>query len=349
MATILIRVDASHQIGMGHLIRCLSIANYVLDKGIKPVFITSSNLAMEKINTKGFECVLISDKFQYALNEIRSLKSQYSSKIILVDINYCKTYKERQGYYDILQALMTMDYFLVTFEDFFSEVFPADIVIIPYVGAESLKFKRKVGSQYLLGPKYFPIREEFLEVGKKSLPKDDIKTILITMGGSDQNQITIKVVKALSNIKLKVHLKVVLGSLSQLSDEQVKALLSSYDGSFQVVKDAHNMAELMNESQLAITNSGLTKYEMASMGLPAIVISNNSKHATLMVEFASYGTVVLLGDNEEVTEENILSAVTAMIKDEINRGKMSNAGKQLVDGKGMERIFDSIPGEMIYA
>jgi spore coat polysaccharide biosynthesis predicted glycosyltransferase SpsG len=129
----------------------------------------------------------------------------------------------------------------------------------------------------------------------------------------------------------------------------VKALLSNYVGNCQVIEDVQNMAELMSESQLAITNSGLTKYEMANMGLPAIVISNNSKHAALMVEFASYGTVVHLGANEEVTEETILGAVTALIKDEINRGKMSNAGKQLVDGKGMERIFDSIPGEMIYA
>ena len=189
---------------------------------------------------------------------------------------------------------------------------------------------------------------EFLNVTKKQSPKN-VESLLITMGGSDSNQITKKVIKALSKSKLNVHLKVVLGSLSKLSDVQVKALSSNYDGNCQVIKDVQNMAELMSESQLAITNSGLTKYEMANMGLPAIVISNNSKHAALMVEFASYGTVVHLGSNEEVTEETILGAVTALIKDEINRGKMSNTGKQLVDGKGMERIFDSIPGEMIYA
>jgi UDP-2,4-diacetamido-2,4,6-trideoxy-beta-L-altropyranose hydrolase len=109
------------------------------------------------------------------------------------------------------------------------------------------------------------------------------------------------------------------------------------------------MAELMNESQLAITNSGLTKYELAIMGLPAIVISNNGEHADLMADFAIYGTLVHLGNNEEVMEENILCAVTALMKDEIKREKMSNAGRQLVDGKGIKRIFNCIPGKMINA
>jgi len=327
----------------------MDFANQASEKGVNPVFLTSTRSAKEIIDDKGFECVLIAKNYKRAFKEIKSLKSNYNSKVMLLDINYCSTIEQRHEYFDFLQELKTLDLFLITFEDLSSDVFPADIVIIPYVGVESLKVHKKVGSKYLLGPKFFPIREEFRKVAKNQTPQKDVKTILITMGGSDQNQITTKVVKALSKLKLNIHLKVVLGSLSQLSDVQVKALLSNYDGNCQVIKDVQNMAELMSESQLAITNSGLTKYEIANMGLPAIVISNNSKHAALMVEFASYGTVVHLGANEEATEETILGAVTALIKDEINRGKMSNAGKQLVDGKGMERIFDSIPGEMIYA
>jgi spore coat polysaccharide biosynthesis predicted glycosyltransferase SpsG len=333
---------------MGHLMRCLNFANYVSKKGVNPVFLTNTSLAKERIDTKGFECILIAENYKNALNEIKSLKNNKSAKIILLDINYCSTIEKRHEYVDFLKELKTFDLFLITFEDLSYDVFPADIVIIPYVGGNSLKIHKKVGSTYLLGPKFFPVREEFLNVTKKQSPQN-VENILITMGGSDSNQITKKVIKALSKSKLNVHLKVVLGSLSQLSDVQVKASLSNYDGNCQVIKDIQNMAELMSESQLAITNSGLTKYEMANMGLPAIVISNNSKHAALMVEFASYGTVVHLGANEEVTEETILGAVTGLIKDKINRGKMSNAGKQLVDGEGMERIFDSIPREMIYA
>ena len=333
---------------MGHLLRCMDFANHALRKGVNPVFLTCTRSAKELIDARGFECILIAKNYKYAFKEIKRLKNNHSAKVILLDFNYCSTIEQRHEYFDLLQELKTLDLFLITFEDLSSDVFPADIVMIPYVGGESLKIHKKVGSQYLLGPKFFPVREEFLNVTKKKSLKN-VENILITMGGSDSNQITTKVVKALSKLKLNIHLKVVLGRLSQLSDEQVKTLLSNYGGSFQVVKDAHNMAELMNESQLAITNSGLTKYEMGNMGLPAIVISNNSKHAALMVDFASYGTVVHLGANEKVTEENILDAVIALMNDEIIREKMSNAGKQLIDGKGIERIFDSIPGELIYA
>ena len=333
---------------MGHLMRCMDFANYASKKGVNSVFLTSTNSAKEIIDDKGFECILITDNNKHASKEIKSLKNNHGTKVILLDINYCSTIEQRCEYFYFLQELKKLDFFLITFEVLSSDAFPADIVIIPYVGGESLRFHKNKQSQYLLGPKFFQVRDEFIKINNNK-SHQRVENILITMGGSDENQMTVKVVKALSKSKLNIHLTIVLGGLSQISDVQVKDLLSSYNGSFQVINDTQNMAELMNESQLAITNSGLTKYEMANMGLPAIVISNNSKHATLMVEFASYGTVVHLGANEEVTEETILNAVTKLIKDEIIREKMSNAGKQLVDGMGIKRIFDSIPREMIYA
>ena len=332
---------------MGHLLRCLSFAIYVAEKGINPIFLTISSSAKEIINGKGFKCIIIKSNHQDALKQMKTLKKKHNLKIMLLDINYCSTEQQKHAYFDLLQKLKMLQFFLITFEDLSTRVFPANIVIIPYVGVESVKVYREKESQYLLGPNFFPIREEFLNATKKRSRKH-VENILITMGGSDPNQITTKVVKALSKLKLNIHLNVVLGKLSQISGEQVKALLSNYGGSFQVSKDVQNMAEVMGKSQLAITSSGLTKYEMANMGLPAIVISNNRKHAALMDCFASYGTVVHLGCNDKVTEENILGVVIALIDDEINREKMSSAGKQLVDGKGIKRIFDNIPEEFIY-
>ena len=164
MGTIFIRVDASEHIGMGHLMRCMDFANHASGKGVNPVFLTSTSSAKEIIDDKGFECVLIAKNYKHACKEIKSLKNDHSAKVILSDINYCSTIEERREYYDFLQGLKALDFFLITFEDLSSDVFPADIVIIPYVGGESLNFQKKVGSQYLLGTKFFPVREEFRSI-----------------------------------------------------------------------------------------------------------------------------------------------------------------------------------------
>lgn len=349
MGTVFIRVDASNQIGMGHLARCLHFANYALKRGVTPIFLTNSTPVMELIRKRNIECILIDENQKNALEKIKCLKSKYSIKAMLVDINYCTTFEQRLEYFEVLRELKAMGNFLITFEDLSVEVFPSNIVIIPYIGAKSLKIRKKEGSKYLLGPKFFPIREEFLRVNKNKTPKEDVETILVTMGGSDPKEITIKVVEALSNINLKVHLTIVLGSLSQISIEQVKSLLINYGGSFQVIKDVENMAELMKNSQLTITNSGLTKYELANMGLPTIMITTSREHVTLMDDFASYGTALHLGYCEDVTKETILNSVYELINDNDKRKKMSELGKQLVDGHGIERIFNSIPGNLIYA
>lgn len=328
--------------------RCVDFANHALEKGANPVFLSCTIPAKKIIETKGFRCFLIAKSFKYACKEIKIIKNNYNAKTILLDINYWSSIKQKHQYFDFLKDLKALDFFLITFEDLSTDVFPADIVIIPYVGGEALSFHKSVESQYLLGPKFFQVREEFLNIKINKL-HHSVDNILITMGGSDENQMTAKVVKALSKSKLNVHLIIVLGSLAQVTNVQVNAFLSNYNGSFEVINDAQNMAELMNKSQLAITNSGLTKYEMGYMGLPAIVISNNSKHASLMDDYTSYGSVVHLGDNKDVTEEVIIDAVTKLIKDGKNREKMSKSGRRLVDGKGVEKIYNSIPKKVIYA
>jgi spore coat polysaccharide biosynthesis predicted glycosyltransferase SpsG len=263
---------------MGHLMRCLEFANHISEKNVNSVFLTNSSSALERIRNKGFECVQISENNNNALNQIKMHISNYSAKIILFDINYHSTVEQKQKYFYILQKLKKLNLFLITFEDFNNNIFPSDIVIIPYVGAESLITKREiqinVRSQFLLGPKFFPVRKEFQILTKKQTNKF-VETILVTMGGSDPEGITLKVVNTLSRLKHNVELIVVLGNLSTIKEKEVCIGLENYAGNYEVIRDSNNIANLMNKSQLAITNSGLTKYEMAFMGLPAIVISNN--------------------------------------------------------------------------
>ena len=75
MGNIFIRVDASDHIGMGHLMRCMDFANQASEKGVNPVFLTSTRSAKEIIDDKGFECVLIAKNYKHVFKEIKSLKN----------------------------------------------------------------------------------------------------------------------------------------------------------------------------------------------------------------------------------------------------------------------------------
>ena len=164
---------------MGHLMRCMDFAIHALRKGVKTVFLTNTRSAKEIIDNKGFECFLIAKNYKHAFKEIKNLKNNYSAKVILLDINYFSTIEQRHEYFYFLKLLKTLDLFLITFEDLSNHVFPADIIIIPYVGVESLKVDKKVGTTYLLGPKFFPVRKEFLNFTKNQSPQN-VENILLT-------------------------------------------------------------------------------------------------------------------------------------------------------------------------
>ncbi len=345
----LIRVDASKKIGAGHLIRCLEIADFFKSKNINAMFLSRSGQIEQQIINRGFEIKILPENSTIAdeLNSIKLLMIEKKIKVILLDINNYNTFKDFNAYNLYLENLRKLSLFVVSFEDFQDYPYTSDIVIIPYFGTKNIKLHKKSDCKYLLGPKYFVLREEFSKV-KPVLVRKKIESILVTMGGSDAEGITLKVLKAMGSTELGISLKIIIGGFAQISDAVIKNLLSFYKGSYSIIREANNMAELMSESGIAVINSGLTKYETSAVGLPSIIISNNEYHSELMNDFAKYDTVCHLGPVNKVNKHQITEAITCLAKDYKKRLQMSEAGKLLVDGNGIERIFNEIPKEVIY-
>ena len=107
------------------------------------------------------------------------------------------------------------------------------------------------------------------------------------------------------------------------------------------------MAEVISKSDIAIIGSGLTKYEAASLGLPSIVISNDAYHSSIMDDFVKYATVVHLGDIDTVNDSQIAEATINLMNDFEKRKNMSNAGKAMIDGDGVDRIFSKLIREIV--
>ena len=330
--------------------RCLSIAEYFRSKKMMVIFLTKSDQIEKQITNKGFKIKKIpkTSSIEEELSYIKLLMFDNNIKIILLDINNYVTFRHFDEYRIYLDKLKKLSLFLISFEDFKDYPYASDIVIIPYFGAEGIKLHNKPTCKYLLGPKYCILRDEFLKIKHVAIRKK-VESILITMGGSDPKGITMKVLKALNSTDIEVKLNVIIGKFSQISKNNVKKVLGNYKGNYSIAKDVNNIAQLMSESDIAIINSGLTKYEISAVGLPGIVISNNEKHCKQMDEFAKYGSVIHLGEVNAVQRHQITDAVRNIINNFNKRKQMSDVGKLLIDGKAMDRILSEIPKEFINA
>ena len=325
----IIRVDASESIGLGHLARCLLIANFIKDKGCDVVFITAKALSKNIIESKGFKCHKIG-------KATPNLKEFYKCFSVIADINSDAIFDNNVDYVNYLNYIGRNAKLLVTLEDLTDFPYCSDLVIIPYCGADKLKLKNDFKTKYLMGPIYFPLREEFNN--DSFVVFKNAKKILITMGGSDPEKITLKTLNSISNLDKNYEIVVVLGKASSITDKDIDNAKGNYKGLFKVIRDAENISTLMLESDVAITNSGLTKYELSALGVPSIIISNNTQQALYSENFSSYGSSIHLGTSSVVSDKYIRESCDDLMQDYKMRLNMSKKGKVLVDSDGLQRI-----------
>jgi len=219
--------------------------------------------------------------------------------------------------------------------------YPADVVIIPYCGAERLEIDRTDGCiKYLLGPRYFPLREEFKN--KKRNTFSQVKNIVITMGGSDSNKITLQVLRALNKVKVDGLITIILGGMSEISDQDIRDCSRNIMDNILIKRDVSDVSGIFYENGIAFTNSGLTKYELAAIGVPTIILSNTEQQSKYSDLFSLEGTSIHLGFHALVEDVEIIKAYNELVTGQKKRNYMFDAGKKLVNGEGIKGIYNEL-------
>jgi len=342
----LIRVDGSKSIGLGHISRCMSLAGCLRKNKIKVVFLTKryNKKVSSLVADNDYRIVLLEPDLtvEEEISLIKEIIGKEKSRIMILDLDNSKTFPTLDIYHHYLKRLQDLSVYRVAIEGLEDYLYPSDMVIVPYLGAEKLKLQEISGSKYLLGAKYFVFREEFAE--EKANVNKEVHNILITMGGGDPLDFTTKAVRALASLDISLHLNIVIGPFTKVSEHKIRRALSGCAVSYEITKNTKNMARLMSKADIAIINSGLTKYETSVLGLPGVVLSNSAEHAEIMREFAAYGSVLHLGEGNKVSTRELAQAILSLMNDYDRRKKMAQAGRALLDTKGVERIVFEILG-----
>ena len=103
-----------------------------------------------------------------------------------------------------------------------------------------------------------------------------------------------------------------------------------------------NISEIMMQSDIGITNSGLTKYEMAKCGLPTLIISNDTVDAEMTRQFSVFGSAIDLGVIDSLDKSLFFRIISDLKNKKIDRKAMSCAGKKLMQGNGIKTIYSHI-------
>jgi UDP-2,4-diacetamido-2,4,6-trideoxy-beta-L-altropyranose hydrolase len=221
-----------------------------------------------------------------------------------------------------------------------ADTYSADLVLNQNLHATaSLYAKREPYTVLLLGPRYAMLRREFRRWRdwRREIPPVGRK-ILVTMGGSDPGNLTIRAIDALqqlSNPALKTSV-LVGGSNPHL--RLVEAAIQETESSIRLITDAPTVGELMAEADVAITGAGTTFWEMCFLGLPSILLVLAENQEGVAAAADKMGAACSLGPGAEVSASAIASKLAELLNSSEKRTNQSEKGRKLVDGRGAERV-----------
>jgi UDP-2,4-diacetamido-2,4,6-trideoxy-beta-L-altropyranose hydrolase len=225
--------------------------------------------------------------------------------------------------------------------------YSADLVLNQNAHArETLYPSRDPSTRLLLGPRFAMLRREFTawRGWKRDIPPV-ARRVLVTMGGSDLENVTERVVKAILSEGDFETTVVVGGSNPHLA--RLHKFVSVVRHAVRVVENATNMPELIATADVAVAGAGTTSWEISFLGLPALLIVLADNQEGIADELSKHGTAVYLGRSSDVDQITIATKLRNLAGSPIRRRKMSELGFALVDGCGSLRVVAALTRETL--
>ena len=350
-----IRVDASSQIGTGHFMRCLTLADALKQRDTQVRFISRFLPAhmQDMLATKGHEAVLLDgatpNDSQNDLAHSRWLGTSQQS-----DAQACL-----QALSDGTWDWLVVDHYaldahwesmlrpsasnILVIDDIADRQHDCDVLLDQnYYSDMQTRYHDKVPAhcRLLLGPKYALLRDEFRQLRQQVQPRAGlIKRVLVFFGGVDVDDYTGRAIEALSGLDAEgMHVDVVIGE-QHPRRKNIESACAKHRFDCHVQTD--RMAELMAAADFSIGAGGSAIWERCCLGLPALIVSTADNQRKQVADAACAGLIYapqLKGDLGLAMQRHLgtLSENSHLLQ------AISSAAMQVADGRGVLRVMGSM-------
>ena len=327
---------------MGHVMRCLALAQAWQDQGGSACFVRAGatdvfdeRLAAEGVNLHRISCAAGSGEDADATH---ALAQELNAAAVVLDGYHFDTHFQARLRLDAVRLLCVDD-------NAHAGEYVADWVLNQNLHAEpALYAQRAPHTRLLLGTQFALLRRDFTSWRdwQRETPAR-VCRLLVTLGGSDPDNVTGSVITALEQLDLAdLEVVVVVGGAS-LHHERLRASLRLPGASLR--RDVTDMPELMRWADLAVTAGGSTCWEAACLGLPlcSLVIAENQLASARRLTAAG-AAEVMEPDPAGWDPEKLAGVLNDLAHNSARRAQMTTAGRALVDGRGAERVADILAG-----
>jgi len=341
MQQLMIRADADREIGTGHIMRCIALAQSWRDHGGKVKFITycSNAFLINRIINEGFSLQQLNksildpaDMCSYLTytTDFRFTKDK-NNWIVLDGYQFGPAYQT---------AVKKAGYKVLIIDDMAHlPIYHADILINQNLSGKKLNYNIDFGTTLLLGNQYVMLRKEFLALKKNRSKAGGVKKILVTLGGADTENVATTVLKALSRFgQSGLKIKVVAGPVNP-HVQALKSQIQMSDVDIEVLTSVNDMPSLIAWADLAVSGGGSTCWELAFHGLPFFIIVLAENQIDIAKGLDDAGAAINLGWHRDLTEDFIFSRIDELVENQEMRHSLSQNSRGLIDGQGTERII----------
>ena len=354
---LIVRTDASIQIGTGHVMRCLILADELRGRGAEVVFVCREfdgnlcgyieekgyivyRLPVSAVQEQNIEsglkhAVWLGIDWQTDARQVEEIIKNLEATPDWLVVDHYALDERWEGYLrPYCKKIMVID-------DLADRMHDCDLLLDQnfYENLES-RYDKLAPSRCkkLLGPKYALLRPEFRKA-RKNLRKRDghVKRIMTFFGGSDSTNETAKALEAIRMLnKPDIVVDLVVGDFNPHREviEQAASDLPDCTCHFNV-KD---MASLMAKADLAVSAGGTTVWERCSLGLPSLVATVAENQEKTVSDMAESGYLLFLGRSEEVSVHSLYHALKIALQSPWLLISFARKTQSLVDGKGAKRV-----------
>ena len=328
------RFDAGVELGGGHAMRCLGLADALEESGIESVFAVqaSSLRTLPALACQSARVVMLDGESRF---DNCSILKKKTPEWLIVDHPDWDASRMRSA-----RAVAPS---IAAISDAPGVPLDCDLLLDTSVGRVAQEYVGLIPeeSTVITGPEYALLRPSFAVGRQRSIAdrkhRKSASRAMVAFGATDPNGATMIALDALERAAPNLLVDIVLGSSTPCLGE-VRKRVAARPAELRLHLDTDRMAVLLAASDFVIGAAGITTWERCCLGIPSIVITQAENQLSNAAALAFHGAADVLGSHDGVTPEDLARAVSEITENSGRRLEMSTRAATLCDGLGARRV-----------